>query len=78
MINILEKAEKYSGWIIEMPDEVAQAEGYAKGSKVVLSFQNGVIQTEILPPTSEEVKTEVNRLVKKYGAAFEELKRLGD
>ncbi len=78
MIETLEKSEKYSSWITEMPSEIAEQEGYAKGSKIILTFENGTIQTKILPPTSDGVKTEVNRIVKKYDKIFEELKRLGD
>lgn len=78
MIETLEKSEKYSSWIVEMPADIAKQEGYAEGSKVVLTFQNGKIIPQILPPTSEKVKTEVDRIIKKYGETFEELKRLGD
>ena len=78
MIESLEKTEKYSSWITEMPSEIAEQEGYAKGSKIILTFENGTIQTKILPPTSDGVKTEVNRIVKKYDKIFGELKRLGD
>ena len=78
MIETLEKTEKYSSWIIEMPSDIAKQEGYAEGSKVILTFQNGKITPKILPPTSENIKREVNRIVKKYGETFEELKRLGD
>lgn len=78
MIETLEKSEKYSSWIIEMPSDIAKQEGYAEGSKVVLTFQNGTIIPQILPPTSNELKTEVDRIINKYDESFEELKRLGD
>lgn len=78
MIETLEKTEKYSSWIIEMPFDIAKQEGYAEGSKVILTFENGKITPQILPPADEKVKKEVNRIVEKYGEAFEELKRLGD
>jgi len=78
MIETLRKTEKYSSWITEMPSEIAEQEGYAKGSKIILTFENGIIRTEVLPPTSSAVKSEVNRIVKKYGEVFEELTRLGD
>lgn len=78
MIETLEKTEKYSSWIIEMPSDIARQEGYAEGSKVILTFQNGKIQPIILPPTSGNIKKEVSRIIEKYGETFEELKRLGD
>jgi hypothetical protein len=67
MIDTLEKTEKYNSWIIEMPSDIAKQEGYAKGSKVILTFQNGKITTKILPPTTDEIKGEINRIVSKYG-----------
>ena len=78
MIETLEKEEKYSSWIIEMPSEIAKQEGYAEGSKVILTFQDGKIIPKILQPTSEETKAEVHRIIEKYGETFEELKRFGD
>ncbi len=78
MIKTLEKVEKYSSWIIEMPPDIAKKEGYAEGSKVILTFESGKITPTILPPTSEEINSEVNRLIKKYDETFRELKRLGD
>ena len=66
MIETLEKTKKYSSWIIEMPSDIAKQEGYAEGSKVILTFQNGKIIPKLLPPTSEEIKREVSRIVEKY------------
>lgn len=83
MSEILEKETKktskeFSSWMIEMPSDIAKQEGYADGSKVVLTFQNGSIKPEILPPTSAEVKKEVGRIIEKYDKSFEDLKRFGD
>lgn len=78
MIGNIVKTEKFSNWIIEIPSEISEKEGYTKGSKIILNFQDGKIQAEIIPPTSQEIKNEVSRIVGKYGKAFEELKRLGD
>jgi hypothetical protein len=78
MIETITKTEKYSSWIIEMPSDIAKQEGYAKGSKIILTFQNGKITPEILPPTSKEIRNEVNRIISKYDETFQELNRLGD
>jgi hypothetical protein len=61
-----------------MPKEIAEKEGFDLGSKVILTFENGVIKTEIIPPTSDQVKKEVNRLIKKYDQTFQTLKTNGD
>ncbi|HEX9930233.1 MAG TPA: hypothetical protein VGB02_16990 [Pyrinomonadaceae bacterium] len=78
MGEVIETTEKHSSWILELPDEIAGKEGYVEGSKVILTFRNGKIETQILPPTSEKTKEDVNRIINKYDKAFEELKRLGD
>ncbi len=67
MIDTLEKTEKISSWILEMPSDIAKQEGYAEGSKVILTFENGKITPKILPPTSDKIKDEVKRTVSKYG-----------
>lgn len=78
MIDTTEKTERYTSWIIEMPSDIAKQEGYAEGSKVILTFQNGKITPKILPPASDERKKDVNRIIGKYDDTFQELKRLGD
>lgn len=74
MNKTLNEAETHSSWVLEMPKEIAEKEGYSVGSKVVLSFENGVIKTEIIPPTSEKTKKEVSRILKKYDKTFQKLK----
>jgi hypothetical protein len=78
MAEVIETTEKYSSWMLELPADIADKEGYTKGSKVILTFHNGNIETQIVPPTSEKTKKETNRIINKYDRAFEELKRLGD
>jgi len=66
------------GWIVEMPHDMAQAVGVADGSVVVLHTKAGSIEVEILPPPTAELKEAARRINEKHGAAFEEMKRLGD
>lgn len=42
------------------------------------SYQNGGIEPEILPPPSDELKEDFERLFDKYRETCEELKRIGD
>lgn len=78
MAEVIETTEKYSSWILELPFEIASKEGYVEGSKVILTFRGGNIETQVLPPASEETRKEVSRIAGKYDEAFKELKRLGD
>lgn len=78
MSKTLNKTENYNSWILEMPKEIAEKEGYQVGSKVVLSFEDGVLKPQIIPPTSEKTKQEVNRLIRKYDKTYQKLKENGD
>ncbi len=78
MVETIKKTEKYSSWILEMPSEIAKQEGFSQGSKVLLTFENGKIQSEIILPTSDETKHEVSRLIGKYDDTFLELTTLDD
>ncbi len=78
MIETIKKTEKYSSWILEMPSEIAEQEGFSQGVKVLLTFENGKIQSEIISPTAEETKREVSRIIGKYDDTFRELATLDD
>lgn len=78
MSKTINQTETYNSWVLEMPKEIAEKEGYNVGSRVVLTFENGSIKTEIIPPISKETKKEVNRIIKKYDKTFQQLKKNGD
>jgi hypothetical protein len=78
MIETIKKTEKYSSWILEMPSEIAKQEGFSQGAKVLLTFENGKIQSEIISPTPEETKREVSRIIGKYDDIFREPATLDD
>lgn len=66
------------GWVVDVPNEIAQALGVAKGSIAILYANEGRLEVEILPAPSAELGESVRRLNEKYMDAFEEMKRLGD
>ena len=66
------------GWVMEIPTEMAEILKVAPGSFAVLYPKEGGIETEILPPPSDELKEDFERLFNKYRETFEELKRIGD
>lgn len=78
MSKVSNQTETFNSWILEMPNEIAEKEGFDFGSKVILTFENGVVKTQIIPPTSNETKKEVNRILNKYDKTFQKLKENGD
>jgi hypothetical protein len=79
----LEKLKKESDlaekdtWILELPAEVCQREGYAEGTMVSLTVKDGGIQTSIIQP-SAEIDDFVSRVVEEEREFFGEMKRIGD
>jgi hypothetical protein len=65
-------------WVIEIPDEMAQAMGVSAGSVALLHAAQGTIEVEVLPPPSPELDESARRIYDKYKDAFAELKRLGE
>ncbi len=66
------------GWIIEIPAEMAEMLSVEPGSIAVLYPREGALETEILPPPSDELKEDFERLFDKYEDTFAELRRIGD
>ena len=66
------------GWVMEIPPEMAAILKVEPGSIVVLYPKEGVLETEILPAPSAELKEDFERLFAKYKETCEELKRIGD
>lgn len=66
------------GWVVDVPDEIAQALGVPQGSIAILHPNEGHLEVEILPPPSEELVKSVRRTAERFKEAFDEMKRLGD
>lgn len=67
------------GWVMEIPPEMAKILKVEPGSLAILyPKEEGILETEILAPPSDELKEDFERLFNKYRETFEELKRLGD
>jgi len=64
-------------WILEVPVEVCQREGFPQGTLISLTLKNDSIIGEYLKP-SEEIDDFVERVVKEEKEFFEEIKRVGD
>jgi len=66
------------GWVMEIPPEMAAIMKVEPGSIAIIYPKEGALETEILPPPSDELKEDFERLFNKYRDTFEELKRIGD
>lgn len=64
-------------WILEVPPEVCQKEGFAQGTLISLTLKNDAISGVYLKP-SQEIDEFVSRVVEEDGEYFEEIKRIGD
>ena len=64
-------------WILEVPAEVCEREGFPEGTLISLTLKNDAVLGEYLKPT-QEIEDFVNRIVKEDTEFFEEMKRLGD
>ena len=78
MAAVLTPRKTETGWIMEIPPEMAEVMNVAPGSFVVLYPKEGMLETEILPAPSEELLEDFERMFEKYRETFDELKRLGD
>lgn len=64
-------------WILEVPKEICQREGFAEGTLVSLTLANNSISAKYLKP-SKEIDDFVDSVIEEEKEYFEEMKRLGD
>ena len=84
MSEVLEKKDmlktvsvEKNTWILEVPDEICQKEGFAEGTMISLTLKNDSISGVYLKP-SKEIDDFVNKVVEEEGEYFEEIKHIGD
>ncbi len=82
MIETLEKKDELKTvklqkdtWILEVPAEICQTEGFAEGTLVSLTFKNSGIQTSYIRPT-EKAKQSAERFIGKYGEFMKEIEEI--
>ena len=68
---------KKDTWILEVPKEVCENEGFPEGTMVSLTLRNDSISGVYLKP-SKEIDDFVSRVVEEESEYFEEMKRVGD
>lgn len=81
MIKTLEKETlksvsfKKDTWVLEVPAEVCEREGFAEGTLVSLTFKNDRIQTSYIQPT-ETAKKSAERFINKYADFMKEIEKV--
>ena len=53
-------------WILELPAEICEREGFAEGTLVSLTIKNNGIQASYIQPT-EKARKSAERFIGKYG-----------
>lgn len=67
---------KKDTWILEVPNEVCENEGFPEGTMISLTLKNDSISGTYLKP-SKEIDDFVSKVVEEEGEYFEEMKRVG-
>jgi hypothetical protein len=70
--------EEKDTWILRLPKQVCDREGFAEGTLVSLTIKNSGIDARFIRPPSKEIQEISERLKKKNIKLYEELKRIGD
>jgi hypothetical protein len=66
------------GWVVDVPNEIAQELGVPEGSIAIIHAKDGRLELEILPPPPNELTESVRLTYEQFKEAFDEMKRLGD
>ena len=68
---------KKDTWILEVPNEVCENEGFPEGTMISLTLKNDSISGVYLKP-SKEIDDFVDKVIEEESEYFEEMKRIGD
>ncbi len=69
---------KKDTWILRLPKQVCDREGFADGTLISLTIKAGGIDTRFIRPPSKKLQEISNELKEKNKKLYEELKRIGD
>ncbi|MEO6590040.1 MAG: hypothetical protein ABIP06_12125 [Pyrinomonadaceae bacterium] len=64
-------------WILEVPSEVCEKEGFADGTLISLTLKNDSISGVYIKP-NQEIDNFVDQVIEDEREYFEEIKRIGD
>ncbi len=65
-------------WILKLPKEVCDREGFAENTLVSMTIKDGGIQTKFIAPPSEKLQEISKQILKKDREFHQRLKEIGD
>lgn len=65
-------------WLLELPPETCDREGFARGTLVSLTIKDGGISTSFVRPPSKKLQAFASEILAEDDEFFEEMKRRGD
>lgn len=69
---------KKDTWVLKLPPEVCEREGFAKGTLVSLTVRNSGIETSFIRPPSLKLQKASKKILVENRELYEELKKLDD
>jgi hypothetical protein len=69
---------KKDTWILRLPKEICDREGFADGTLVSLTIKNSGINAKFIRPPSKEIQEISEQILEEDYELHKELKRLGD
>jgi hypothetical protein len=85
MVGVLElESAKAEGnrikdtWLLRLPKDICDKEGFAEGTLVSLTIKDGGIQSSFIQAPRQEVKDASQKILEKYGEVFRRLEEIGD
>lgn len=69
---------KWDSWVIDVPSEIIEAQELADDAMIVLTIKNGIVEAEILPELSDDLKAISDKILKKRGNLYNRLEKIGD
>ncbi len=65
-------------WLLRLPKDVCDQEGFAEGTLVSLTIKNGGIQSSFIRPPSKELQEFSRQILENDRKLFQRLKEIGD
>jgi hypothetical protein len=77
-LEVTEAGIETDTWIMRLPKEVCNREGFAEGTLVSLTIKNGGIQSNFIYPPRKEIQDISKKLLEKDRELHRRLKEIGD
>ncbi|MBC7798845.1 MAG: hypothetical protein H7Z37_18405 [Pyrinomonadaceae bacterium] len=62
-------------WLLGLPPEIREREGFARGTLVSLTIKDGIVQTDLIFP-NPQAQESAKRFINKYGDFMREIEMI--